>query len=487
MILNNRLHNISLNLHTVSGVILCVILFVIFYCGAFALFKNDIAAWEERVDLQKELPSGTNLLDDVYHNLQNKGNYQNREILIFQFEDKSNFKLFVAGDSTYKREFFHFTDRLKERPNYTSLNDLLYHIHYLRPIPIAGIYIAGIVCLLFVFSIITGVLVQLKKFFKDFFLLRKRKKRLTFLKDSHVALGVITLPFQLMFAVTGGVFCLLLILIIPQVLVQFNGDTSKMEKYFEDVPATVESLNKPLHFNELSSFVNEFEMENEVSLNYLRIYHFGDENMQLLMAGRKDEVDSEIKSLYQASTGVLVEHYSNEEAALFEHVNNWLSDLHYANFGGVAVKFIYFILALISCVVFYSGGLLWIETRKKKLKRIDFYFEGIIWGLIVAVIFSFLMRYWVASVTTLFYGVWILWAVLVFVIGGNKYVRISKLVALALTLIFLTHYFLAEDFNSIHKLTIPFMCIAAMVVFILYQQTALFNIKKTQTTRTNKE
>jgi uncharacterized iron-regulated membrane protein len=229
MKLSKRLHNISLNLHTISGIALCVVLFVIFYCGAFSLFKKDIENWESKINSKKEIPVGNQLLDQAYTQLYENGNFNNREILISQFDEKSNFNVSVAGDSLNKREFFRFVYSLKTHPKTVFFANILYHVHYLRPIPTIGKYLAGFIALFFVFSIISGVLLQLKKIFNDFFLLRKKKKKLTFLKDSHIVFGIITLPYQLMYAVTGGVFCLLFILIIPQVLIEFNGDTSKME------------------------------------------------------------------------------------------------------------------------------------------------------------------------------------------------------------------------------------------------------------------
>ena len=114
--------------------------------------------------------------------------------------------------------------------------------------------------------------------------------------------------------------------------------------------------------------------------------------MQLLFVGKNEKVDSETKTLYQAKTGEIITHVPNKDAELFEHLNYWLSDLHYANFGGVFIKLIFFILAIISCIVFYSGGLLWIETRKNKLKGVTFYFEGIIWGLVISIALTFSAR-----------------------------------------------------------------------------------------------
>jgi hypothetical protein len=43
-----------------------------------------------------------------------------------------------------------------------------------------------------------------------------------------------------------------------------------------------------------------------------------------------------------------------------------LQTLHYGNFGGFAVKWLYFLLGLAGAFLFYSGNLLWIEARRKR-------------------------------------------------------------------------------------------------------------------------
>ncbi len=44
--LANRPYNIFFHLHTVSGIVLAVALFVIFFAGAFTLFKSEFYLWE---------------------------------------------------------------------------------------------------------------------------------------------------------------------------------------------------------------------------------------------------------------------------------------------------------------------------------------------------------------------------------------------------------------------------------------------------------
>ncbi|WP_313759694.1 PepSY-associated TM helix domain-containing protein, partial [Diaphorobacter nitroreducens] len=43
--------------------------------------------------------------------------------------------------------------------------------------------------------------------------------------------------------------------------------------------------------------------------------------------------------------------------------------LHMASFGGTAVLWLYFLLGLAGAWLFYSGNLLWVETRRKAQRK----------------------------------------------------------------------------------------------------------------------
>jgi uncharacterized iron-regulated membrane protein len=47
--MNIRNYNIYFHTHTISGIIICAILYVIFFAGSFSFFKNEIAAWQRGV------------------------------------------------------------------------------------------------------------------------------------------------------------------------------------------------------------------------------------------------------------------------------------------------------------------------------------------------------------------------------------------------------------------------------------------------------
>ncbi|WP_404477629.1 PepSY domain-containing protein [Novosphingobium sp. BL-52-GroH] len=43
--------------------------------------------------------------------------------------------------------------------------------------------------------------------------------------------------------------------------------------------------------------------------------------------------------------------------------------LHFGNFGGNAIRWSYFVLGLTGAFLFYTGNLLWVESRRKKARK----------------------------------------------------------------------------------------------------------------------
>src|ERR1700733_292698 len=49
--MDNRKYNIFFHSHTISGIFICAILYVIFFAGSFSFFKDDITAWQKNSSL----------------------------------------------------------------------------------------------------------------------------------------------------------------------------------------------------------------------------------------------------------------------------------------------------------------------------------------------------------------------------------------------------------------------------------------------------
>jgi uncharacterized iron-regulated membrane protein len=104
-----------------------------------------------------------------------------------------------------------------------SIGEFLYRLHFLAPLNVVPIFLggpfgytlAGLVSFLFLFALLTGLLLHWDKLVSNFFTFRPWSKWKAVWTDLHTTLGVIQFPFQLLFAITGIVLILNSVLLTP--------------------------------------------------------------------------------------------------------------------------------------------------------------------------------------------------------------------------------------------------------------------------------
>ena len=160
--LNKRNYNVLFHTHTVSGITISVLLYVIFFAGAFALFKDEIAAWEKGSHLQlekaKELDIDRLIAAIDEHDIPLYG----RDIRITYPDPKQAYlvRIMPSQDtcgSIESQQFDYFNidglDYTKsEYYDFYSFGELIYRLHFFSQIPTAGIYIAGLTAFFFLFA-----------------------------------------------------------------------------------------------------------------------------------------------------------------------------------------------------------------------------------------------------------------------------------------------------------------------------------------------
>jgi len=169
--LKPRLYNVMFHAHTVTGIVISFALFVIFYAGAFSIFREELYKWENP---------------------------------LARFETKHD----IDFDATIK----------------------LIEEHTKRQIPAIGIRIAGLIAFFFLFAIVTGILIHWKNIINKFYSLEVKGKWKQVWTNSHTLLGVITLPFQVIFSITGSLIALSILLLAPSAFLLFDGDRDEIIK-----------------------------------------------------------------------------------------------------------------------------------------------------------------------------------------------------------------------------------------------------------------
>lgn len=378
--MSKRNYNVFFHVHTISGIIISAALFIIFFCGAFALIKDEITAWEKGENVNMEIASDVDY-DRAMQSLKDEGlNLTGRDIRMIPPDVKQ--KMFV-GVSASKSENASEEDKLSTYYNlhtrtyelstyyaFYSIGELIYRLHFFHQIPTYGILTAGFVAFFFLLAIVSGLIVHWKKIVSNFYIFRPKTKLKTIWTDAHTALGVIGLPFQFMFALTSSFLCLSSLILLP-INFAYDGnqqqaleDLRPMQKTYEwEEQATGEIPS----LNALYEKTQEKWPEFEAAQVYVKNY--GGTNMKFQIDGllKPDEAFlGHGRIVYDVMSNTITEEKNPEDSGYAETVELAIRRLHFGDFGGLSLKVIYFALAIITCFVILSGVLIWLEARDKK-------------------------------------------------------------------------------------------------------------------------
>lgn len=404
--MNTRNYNIYFNTHTISGIIICALLYVIFFAGSFSFFRNEIAAWQQGdsfskmtkadVDCDHFLDSlgeamelkGRDITFSFYHKsarsymsyTDSKDSLQHAENLAKINEKITNKADWTNTDSKY----FGYNFINKKSGSYTENYDLaefLYRLHFLAqlneiPINIGigpfGYVVAGFTSFIFLFALITGLLLHWDKIVSNFFIFRPFSKWKTVWTDMHTALGVVGFPFQFIYAVTGIFLILNSVLAIPFEKIIYKGDSETMYtdlafNHKVNLPYSYSALPQTPSINPFLDTVNKKWPESRIFR--LSIKNYGDKNMQIIAeispTYSKHLAGYGIYNIRAIDGKILEEKTPMANSTFVDHVKSLLYRLHFGDYAGYPLKYLSFILGIMGCLVISSGIMIWLVARDK--------------------------------------------------------------------------------------------------------------------------
>lgn len=406
--MDNRKYNIYFHTHTISGIIICALLYVIFFAGSFSFFKDDIAAWQKNTSYVQHRGKFRKDFNHVLDSLAQHRELKGRD---FDFNIRRHgmgayVSMSASHDSTLKKKaekkvpeprrgggrgrggdddsaYFTYDFINKKEAEYRAgydMGEFLYRLHFLaqlNSIPVRlgapfGYLLAGVVSFIFVFALITGLLLHWDKIASNFFTFRPWSKWKTVWTDLHTALGVIGFPFQLIFAVTGVVLIVNSFLLTPYAKFLYQGNSEKLYHALEYSDSTrFEYTYKPLDTPfDLNAYLAKVEQKwdgGHISLVSVRNYQ--DDNMHLIIQSKPDASQSFAgsgKIIYRVrDQKVLYEVSPVEHSTYIDKVKALVYHLHFGDFGGRPLRVMFFVLGVMGCVIIISGILIWLVARDK--------------------------------------------------------------------------------------------------------------------------
>ena len=395
-----------MRVHSWAGVVAGFLLFVAFYAGAITVFQQPIQRWASMRDARAvatpaSLSDAQLLLDDVLAGHPHAHGFVGMTFPGSEYATMSAY--WQDGHGTWRYATAGNTAGSPVPPG-AVLPELINELHYALGAPPVGTWLMGVVALLYGIALVSGLVIHLPMLVRNLFALRAGRNLKQFWQDAHNVIGVLSLPFHLVFAVTGAVLCLLAVAMVVLNPLVFDGKLNSAVGAAMDTAPVVapagrgESLLPLAELYRRSIDVAKEHGVADFRPAYLKLTNAGDAQAVIEITGTSPRgLGAGVVALDATSGAVLAQQLPGHRDA--NHLTlAAMYALHYGDYGNAVVQWLYFLLGLGGAFLFYSGNLLWIESRRKRSRRAQDRAPmnmaratvGICLGLCVAVSVSFI-------------------------------------------------------------------------------------------------
>jgi uncharacterized iron-regulated membrane protein len=383
--------------HTWTGIVCGLALFICFYAGAITMFKDQLIDWvtPPATDAQHvTLDQAPALIDQVIATYP-----EARQTLTLRFTDRDHAWLSwqsrskargqsggqASGPTQRSTASFDAAGHLRIDASHPSDAPAFIDVlHMTAGLPggfNVGMSVMGVVSLLYGLALVSGVIVLLPSLVKDLFVVRVGKNLKRMWLDAHNVVGILSLPFHLVMALSVVGFGLHDMIYDVQDKA-FYGNTLQpalvaQNPFFGKAPV-IAGVNNATPSNaalltpaQLLANVREhapgFEPD---TMTWRRL---GEPGATVFIGGSDSHVLARSGgfALMNPVTGAFVNRRFLPGAG---NGNAWSATgsaiyaLHFGSYGGAPIQWGYFLLGLAGAFLFYSGNLLWIESRRKSAR-----------------------------------------------------------------------------------------------------------------------
>jgi len=366
------------DLHSWSGIVLGLFVYVVSFTGCIALFDHELKSWEDpvkRLSIAQERIAMMPVLE-AWVDSESQPASVRRVNFSYPDSHRPYYQAFMTTKVEGSKSVNHrmFWDTHTGEPvsvKQPALTEWLldFHRDLMWPSVLGGrtagrtlVGIAGIVLLL---SIVTGIITH-TKIIREFFTLRVKRSVHLKWQDMHKIIGLWSLPFSTMIAFTGAFLGLIAILAPLVAVLAFKGDTQALIDAVVGQPAAPSGVYAKMYSVD---DVAQYRYPNSERLpSSVLIDNWGDENAQYRVSYESVKELSRYDFVFLNAVGNFVRTESSDTVTASNRVNNAITPLHYATYGGVWLKVLYAVLGLFLCVVTATGLMVWIERRLKSNK-----------------------------------------------------------------------------------------------------------------------
>ena len=366
----------SLSAHSVMGLVISAILFIVCLSGTVAVFEDEIGWWENPASE----PVASVSSETAQMTARNVLAAQPETTHLYLYLPRDNWPRYVAGGDDGLQTASPEGALTGEYE--TPWNDFLIHLHYYLNLPASfGMIIVAIFGVFLLAMAISGFLAH-PRIFRDAFRFRRRGQARLVQADLHNRLSVWTAPFTIIVALTGAMIGLFSVVALVLAQTSFDGDTRALsesifggEPAVDDSPAELADVGAALtSMGEVAPDADPFLViihDPGTAGQHVSIYG---EHHDRLIYGEMYNFDA--AGHYTGHTG-----FSDGDAGQQIAMSTYRA--HFGDFGGLPVKIGYFLLGTALCMVIAAGLNIYFLKRAEAgrgLPRLAAAWSALVWG-----------------------------------------------------------------------------------------------------------
>ncbi|KQO16383.1 peptidase [Acidovorax sp. Leaf76] len=364
-------------LHSWAGIVTGLLLFIVCFSGAVVVFKNEIDLWANPSLAQLPRSDKPASLDAVLTQLHTR--YPGATVETIALPDAVNPSYFAfvrergAPASTRTKVALRSDTGAVVGPVDSQLGQYLRMLHvflFFGPRWIVGFLGAAMLVL-----IVTGIVIH-RKILAELFTQRWGRSFRVVMSDLHKSAGIWGLFFHILIATTGAWMGLAPLFEQGYKYVStVNSNTSGTDAAKAPKPArkAAGDAAEPVRMQSLDAlYATAQQAVPGLEARYVSMRRWGIDTAEAGFTGNlSDHLASTARVDINAATGVPRKVHDPRTAGFWSLVNGLMEPLHFGDFGGLALKWLYFLLGMTPAFLSISGTLIWLDARQQRRREAE--------------------------------------------------------------------------------------------------------------------
>ncbi|MBC7858038.1 MAG: PepSY domain-containing protein [Burkholderiaceae bacterium] len=355
-------------LHTWTGVLLATLLFLVFFMGTLSVFDREIDRWM-MPDTRLAQPAAASFDRIARPHLLRLAPDSKLWSVQYPFEREPVMRIGWNEGGELKTRYVDVnTGRLLAPVGTKGGTGFFFPFHYsfhLKWMDL-GYWLLAFVSIGMLALLVSGVIIH-KKIFADFFAFRPRKSTQRATLDVHNAAAVLLLPFHFLIALSGLIIFVFLYM-KPGMDLVYGKDAGKAPR-----EALQQVLREPAGRHGEFASVDAMAAQAQAlwgsgGIRRIMVRNPQDQHAVVEIQRRPhDQVSSaSLTVTFDGANGALL---GRQDLSSVLKAQRFFTGLHMVQFDHWWLRWLYFLMGLVSCVMIGSGLLLWVEKRRVRQQR----------------------------------------------------------------------------------------------------------------------